>query len=160
VEALKWPDATVDSAGGSAGGVWHHYAWTFTNGLFRGYLNGTNFPTTASAPSQRGSNTVPLTALTMDINGWLAIGCKTHFTSPIPYETPEFGDDLYPNHGWMNGHIDDIRIYNRVLTDSEIHAVYSGSEVVDPPVVPPAPDPPSVFRIATAGSATAGSVSQ
>jgi hypothetical protein len=97
-------------------------------------------------------------ALTM--RGWIGLGVKTHYTVPNPQETPEFDGDAYPNNGWLNGLLDDVRVYNRVLTDSEIHAVYSGSEVVDPPVVPPTPDPPSVFRIATAGSATAGSVSQ
>jgi len=148
VEALKWPDSTTTSAGGSVGDAWHHYAWTFDNGVFTAYLDGTNFANKTSIPNHVGTRTYSgLAELTVDSNGWLAIGCKTHFTAPSPYETPEFGDDSYPNHGWMNGDMDDIRIYNRALTPAEILTVYQGGQVGPAPDPDPGPDPePSTSR--------------
>jgi len=52
---------------------------------------------------------------------WLCIGALRHVG------TPYWGDDLYPNSGYHQGRLDDIRIYNRVLSSDEVVALYRGA---------------------------------
>ena len=50
---------------------------------------------------------------------WLAIGTMAHDG------TPQWGDDLYPHSGFFDGRMDDIRIYNRTLSATEVRALYT-----------------------------------
>lgn len=52
---------------------------------------------------------------------WLCIGAMAHDG------TPQWGDDKYPNSGYFVGRLDDIRIYNRTLSASEVQQLYLGS---------------------------------
>lgn len=53
---------------------------------------------------------------------WLCIGANRHVG------TPEWGDDLWPNDGYHQGKLDEIRIYDRVLSAQEIMALYRGAD--------------------------------
>jgi hypothetical protein len=65
---------------------------------------------------------------------WLAIGCAHHEGSPqMDYGLPN--GDMYPNSGWMGGSIDDVRIYNRALSGTEIAALYRSFDNL-PPTAP------------------------
>lgn len=52
---------------------------------------------------------------------WLCIGAMAHDG------TPYWGDDRYPNSGYFEGRLDDVRIYNRTLSAAEVHTLYTGS---------------------------------
>lgn len=82
--------------------AWNHYAvsWDGTNARF--YLNGQLVGSPISYP---GSIT-PLT------NAPLEIGRDAHGTGPATTE-------------WINGSLDDLRIYNRALSAAEISALYT-----------------------------------
>lgn len=131
-EIMRWPDQT-DTAGGDTNG-WHHYAWTYNGTSVSAYYDG----------SFLSNSTLDfLTATNLLMKGWLAVGCKTHYTVADPQETPEFGDDDYPNHGWLHANIDDLRIYNTALSAQEINRVYLGGVASadageDDPPEPPA----------------------
>ena len=65
------------------------------------------------------------------VQPWIGLGCDTHAGTP-PMED-EVGED-YPNHGWFNGLMDDVRIYDGPLTSSEMAVVYSSSDIAETPV--------------------------
>jgi hypothetical protein len=126
---LSFPDP---SPTGDSGG-WHHYAVTFDGSSFIGYFDGTATVTNSS---------MGIDALR--IGGqfkWLGISCWPHSG------TPQWGDDEYPNAGWMNGGLDDLRIYNRAMSPSDIQAIYLGGSPLSLPVVLSKPSPPPGFRI-------------
>jgi hypothetical protein len=52
---------------------------------------------------------------------WLAIGTLAHDG------TPQWGDDLYPHSGFFDGRMDDIRIYDRTLSATEVQSLYTGA---------------------------------
>lgn len=52
---------------------------------------------------------------------WLCIGANKHIG------TPQWGDDLWPNDGYHQGKLDDIRIYDRTLSAAEVLALYHGA---------------------------------
>jgi hypothetical protein len=100
---------------------WHHYAATFSAGTVVLYFDGQPVST----------NVLPVvTQLTLSQSpsrayDWIGIGANPHVGTPeLENET---GED-YPNNGWMNGVIDDVRIYNRALVAGEIEAIVSGEE--------------------------------
>jgi hypothetical protein len=105
---LNWPDRSHQTGGDSGG--WHHYAFTFSQGTVRLYYDGAFLR----------ESVLPLESLSV-ANHFLGIGCKTHNGDPQLEE----GTDIYPNHGWLNGRLDDIRIYRRELSADEIAAVYA-----------------------------------
>jgi hypothetical protein len=41
--------------------------------------------------------------------------------------TPQWGDDNYPNSGFFIGRLDEVRIYSRKLSATEVQALYVGS---------------------------------
>lgn len=116
-DVITYPDATRDYDTGG----WHYYGVTWDGTNFVGYFDGLPFSTNSQAGFPE---------LTVGNNyHWLAIGCRNSDG------TPQWGDDPYPDGGWMDGGIDDVRIYNRALTAPEIHALYASFDKV-PPTVP------------------------
>ncbi len=99
---------------------WTHYAVTWINGVMIGYMNG--------VPFQTNDVSAIVTRLQVGANNnnptpWIGVGTDTHGgTPPLGDESPQIE---YPNNGWMNGVIDDVRIYNRTLSAGEIREVYS-----------------------------------
>lgn len=53
----------------------------------------------------------------VDWGEWIGVGCWTHNGTP-PLEAGSV-----PNNGWLNGDLDDIRVYNRVLSTLEIQNI-------------------------------------
>jgi uncharacterized repeat protein (TIGR02543 family) len=89
---------------------WHHYAVTWDGTNIVGYYD--RFPISTNAMS------VP--SLRIIAGGhWMAVGCRQRDG------TPQWGDDPYPSSGWMGGTIDDLRIYNRFLSPSDIETLYA-----------------------------------
>jgi hypothetical protein len=101
--------------------AWHHYAFTWAGTNCIGYFDGLPFQT----------NAMPSSVLTLDPADWLAVGTMQH------NGTPQWGDDAYPNAAWLDGLVTDIRIYNTVLSASELLNVYYISASPPPPYVPP-----------------------
>jgi hypothetical protein len=79
----------------------------YTNGVLNATGNTTNAPYLRIAPS-------PL---------WLCVGASRHSIG-----TPEWGDDPYPNDSYHYGWMDDIRMFTRTLTASEVADVFAFSE--------------------------------
>jgi hypothetical protein len=109
--------------------VWRHYAVTVdcttpTAPVVTLYTNGVLYAThTLTA-------TIPHLTMTDPAGAhppWLALSCWTHNT------TPELGVDKRPNAGWMHGAMDDVRIYSRILTGSEVAAIAGAADAGDPP---------------------------
>jgi hypothetical protein len=111
---ISYPDVT-----GTNGdtGDWHHYCFTFNGSIIEGYFDGKKIGQAAQFPYYP--------ELTL-AGYFIGIGTRHHLG------TPQWGDDPYPNNGWMIGKIDDVRIYNRYMTASEIGAIYNSFDVVAP----------------------------
>ena len=81
--------------------VWHHCVLISENGLVQIYLDN-SFKSSYNFPN-------------MNITG-------TNFSiGSIFYNNPTYG------YSWFNGVIDDIHLYNRVITEDEIKALYEGA---------------------------------
>jgi Tfp pilus assembly protein PilE len=78
--------------------TWYFLAGTYDGSTVRMYVNGTAC-----------SNTTSLTGGIADTTGLLRIGQQKN-----------------GNNRWFDGDIDDVRVYNRVLTPTEIQTVYNG----------------------------------
>jgi hypothetical protein len=114
VRTVVFPDDSSNSNFDSGG--WHYYGITWDGTSFKGYFDGSAI----SATSQAG---IPALVLGGDSWAhWIAIGCMTHDG------TPQIDGDGYPNNGWIDGGIDDIRIYNRALSASEILGLYHSTK--------------------------------
>jgi hypothetical protein len=105
VQPLNFPD--VSPIGNSGG--WHYYSVTFSNGVVKGYFDGLLFETSSA----------PVAALTM-AGQYIGIACWTFNEDPWM----NLSVDEHPNNAWINGTVDDLRIYNRTLSDTEIAALY------------------------------------
>jgi parallel beta-helix repeat protein len=104
-------------------GSWQHIAFTHTAGVLKAYLNG--------VPQSFIANTFSAdTPLTAPRNG-LVIGA----------------DSSYGN--FAKGALDDLVVYNRALTDSEILSLYKGETVTGAPT--PTADP-NAFWVSPSGS--------
>jgi hypothetical protein len=107
----EYPDYGFSNAGDTTN--WYHYAATFSNGTVRTYFNGV-FITNHTLAT--------VTALTIGDGAarpydYVGIGVDTHVG------TPEFDDEPgndYPNNGFHNGGLDQVRIYDRALSWQEI----------------------------------------
>lgn len=101
-------------------GLWWHLAvttdcTTSTNLLCNLYTNGVVYTTNAIPLLFTNQVTSLKVAPVTGHYPWIAVGCNTH------NGTPEEGDsDVFPNWGWMRGSLDDVRIYNRILSAQEI----------------------------------------
>jgi hypothetical protein len=93
---------------------WHHYGVTWDGTNFVGYFDGSAFAT--------NSQTIPY--LQVDSAGWLAIGTMQHDG------TPQSGDDPYPNAGWLNGTVDEVRIYKTALPAEDLRRLANNQEPV------------------------------
>jgi hypothetical protein len=91
---------------------WHHYCVTWQgNGPAIAYYDGAPVAT----------NTLPVPYLQVGSLGhWVAIGCWTHNNTDLP-------DGTGPNNGWMGGKMDDIRIYKRALSPTEVQDLHAAA---------------------------------
>lgn len=83
-------------------GAWNYVVFTYGGGVINAYLNGT----------LRNSVSQPLN------------------TSAVGYF--RIGDGIYSTYRYFIGYIDDVRVYDRVLTSTEIANIYSGQGYVTP----------------------------
>ncbi|HEU5123463.1 MAG TPA: LamG-like jellyroll fold domain-containing protein [Verrucomicrobiae bacterium] len=108
INAISFPDITTATDGDSGG--WNHYAITFEGGLIKGFYNGQDL----------GQSYTLATNVLLASRYYAALGCWNFGRAPA---SGGF-EDGYPNTGWMYGAIDDVRIYNRVLSAQEIANIY------------------------------------
>jgi hypothetical protein len=86
---------------------------TWTNGTFIAYQDGLSTVTNLS--------TIPYIRISGSLNPkWLCLGAYQHDG------TPTWGDDQYPNTGFFKGKMDDLRIYDRTLSSTEIGILFNG----------------------------------
>lgn len=123
-----FPDFVQNTAGETDG--WHHYVATFDNGVARTYYDGVFYEEVVTSQP------------VLNVGGtWIAVGCQTHNGTPQLEDEGSAGPNGdFPNHAWLNGGADEIHVWNTVLTDTEIAALYS-SESVSCPSCPPPPPP-------------------
>ena len=124
-----WP--TISDGFWYTNAVWKHLAATVACGdgtnltvllYTNGVLSVSNYlalATSNAVPALRihdptGASTPP----------WIAVGCWTH-NGPHYLQT-----NTVPNNGWLNGSLDDVRVYSSVLAASEIAEIFAeaGSE--------------------------------
>ena len=136
---VEFPDIGTSNLGDTTN--WHHYAVTWDNGTITGYFDGQQISqTTLHVDSLKiGKNPTNPTY-------WIGVGCNTHGGTP-PLEDEEGVD--YPNHGWWNGYMDDVRIYDTALSASGIEAI------VDSPPVAIAAARTAIASIVRVGSVVA-----
>lgn len=128
-QVANFPDRTVSTVGDSGG--WNHYLVSFDGSEFRGYYNGR----LVSVSTNYGLDKLNIAG------SYLGTACWTF------NRTPEFGDDPYPNTAFVNGAMDDLRIYNRALSAGEVLALYNSFDKE-------APTPPTNVVARVAGSKT------
>ena len=132
VNKVSFPDDTIYNGGTSTYATtnWHWYCvtWNAKSNQIVGYYDGTAFST--------NTMDAPFLCIYSPYH-WLAIGCSHHEGTPqLDYGLPN--GDMYPNSGWMGGSIDDVRIYNRALSGTEIAALYQSFDNL-PPAAPSNP---------------------
>jgi hypothetical protein len=122
--------------------TWNHYAFSWDGSYLRGYFNGILF------------QEVPMTGISaLAITDYLAIGAMKHNE---PRNTQDFncgtqyqwagmpiGPYVYPNAGFFTGKLDEVRIYNRPLAESEIATLASKTT---------SPSTLKVLRVSRSGS--------
>ena len=101
------PDVTLTSNGSinTSGSVWTHVAATYDNNVLKVYINGAQDPTTAS---RTGSIVTSPVCYTL-------IGALGNSGSPSTV---------------FSGLIDDIRIYNRALTATDVNNLYKDTKII------------------------------
>lgn len=109
---LNFPDIGDSNAGDTTN--WYHYAVTFSNGVVKSYYNASAWTTNDISAITNKLHIGRGAARPYD---YIGIGVDTHVGTP-EYEN-ETGID-YPNNGFMNGAIDQVRIYDRALSWQEI----------------------------------------
>jgi hypothetical protein len=109
--ALSFPDRAPDNDTGG----WHHYAVTFDHGVVLGFFDGTNCD----------AGFVPVSALSV-VGPYLTLGGWTFSVDPW------LNEDGHPNNAWINGALDDVRIYDRVLSPGEMLALYASFDKLPP----------------------------
>ncbi len=110
---LPWPQLLRD------GSTWGLLTATWQGGnnitlYFNGQPVSTNSFTTVPWLRVSGSPAEP----------WMALNIQTHGG------TPQWGDsDIYPNYGALKGSLDDVRLYNRMLSASEVANLYAPASI-------------------------------
>lgn len=101
---LGFPDTGISNS-------WHHYAVTYDGTKYLAYFDGVVcFTNTTSLVPYLGINHI----VGNTTDRWLALGTWKHQGAPtIDYINP-------PNCCWFGGMMDDVRVYNRALSASEI----------------------------------------
>lgn len=93
--------------------MWTHLAVSYTDGVMKFYVNGELKKTWTNTPGA---------ALTLASPVDLSIG------NELPKQYYNLTDDSNPNYFWgasyFIGSMDDIRMYNTVLTDGEVNSIY------------------------------------
>lgn len=120
LQVLQWPQLHGSGSGGSTSG-WHMFTFTYDGSNFIGYQDGLSFQTNTTQEDILG-----LGVTNLHMRKWIGVGVKTHYTVTGPQETPDFGDDLYPNHGWLHAYVDELRVYNKTLDADEVYNLYLG----------------------------------
>lgn len=96
-----------------AAGVWTHLAASYTDGTMKFYVNGELKKTWTNTPGA---------AVTLASPVDLSIG------NEMPKEFYNMTDNSNPTYFWgasyFVGSMDDIRMYNKVLTDAEVNSIY------------------------------------
>jgi hypothetical protein len=120
---------------------WNHYAVTWNNGVMIGYLNGVPV----------GTNDISAIVTHLQIGEdmswkapWISVGCDTHAGTPLIGDNEGEGYN-YPNNGFLNGVLDDVRIYNTVLSPADIQTIYSSGGTG----LAARPSPPTGLKIIT-----------
>ncbi|MBC8097642.1 MAG: hypothetical protein H7Y43_17715 [Akkermansiaceae bacterium] len=114
VQAVYFPDNSLPDGDTDR---WNHYLVTFDSGVLKGYFNGVCFMT----------NTIPVTQLTA-AGTWLGIAAWTFNKDPWM----DLAVDGHPNNAWVNGTMDDLRIYNRALSNAEVETLYYSFDKAPP----------------------------
>jgi hypothetical protein len=135
---VRFPDDTTGTDGNTK--QWNFYSVIFSNGFETAYYAGWKSGGTGLVLVTNGLQTTNISTLQFGANAnaltqkGRRIGVNGH-GGTWAMEKPESGSsEPYPNNGWMNGEISDLRIWNRVLTSNEIAGVYSTD-----PAVPASP---------------------
>lgn len=135
---FPYPDGYTDTN-------WYHYAATAkiqgSDVVINLYTNGLIYSATTNAGYGVSAFDVGATPR------WLGLSAITHNQS-----NPALGPSKQPNIGWWHGDMDDVRVYDRVLSGAEIAAL-AGAEYE-----PPAPPPPASGSRARASSVRVGSI--
>lgn len=92
---------------------WNHYCVTWNGTNFIGYFNGAAFSTNGQAG---------IPSLKIGTPSWLAIGTWKHQNGP----DLDPARQQPPNCCWYGGQLDDLRIYNRALSATEVASLYNG----------------------------------
>jgi hypothetical protein len=113
-DIISFPDDRVNGTEATAG--WKLYTVTVDcpNNQIVGYTNGVPFQTNTIDQPYLFVPYDPYYPPVHSAYRWLAIGCMNH------YGTPQWDLDGLPNAGWFAGQMDEVRIYNRTLSASEI----------------------------------------
>jgi len=103
--------------------TWHHcvVTWNATTQKIIGYENGVPFETNDFLfPYLRVAGRDPLNPPfeADEAIPWLCIGATQHGGSQT------WGDDRYPGSGFFRGMMDDIKIWDRTLSESEVEILY------------------------------------
>jgi hypothetical protein len=114
---LNFPDNTTNSDTGG----WHHYAVTFDHGAMTGYFDGTN-----CSSGLITNQVLTVGGVYISIAGW-TFNESPWMDNSVPSK--------HPNNAWINGAVDDVRIYNRALSPSEIGTLYNSFDK-QPPTTP------------------------
>lgn len=92
---------------------WHHYAVTWDHGIIKLYYDGVAI----------GTNDVSAVITNLNVGaGWIAVGANTH-VGTNPYLNDLTDSPPFPNNGFLNGVIDDVRIYNVALSAAQVQAL-------------------------------------
>jgi hypothetical protein len=105
---LRFPDENVTNE-------WHHYAVTWNGDTHVGIAFYDGVPCWTNSTSATNVFGLRIAGVYLAVAAWPFEG------DPILQTVPDGGNDNYPNTGGLNGSMDELRIYNRVLSDSEIY---------------------------------------
>jgi hypothetical protein len=134
-QGIRFPDQMWSASADGDTTNWHHYAVTFASGNANAYYDGvwfTNFQFNATHLSlgKNGSNP----------KAYLAVGCRTHNGTPSMSDVDE-ASWAYPNNGWLDGYVDEVRVYGAALSASEISGIVATTGGTNQVVQPPPPTP-------------------